>query len=63
LPAVVRALREAETALGQSGRVVLRYSGTEPKLRLLVEGQSEQTVQSGINRLKMAFAADLAAGA
>ncbi len=31
-------LREAESALKGKGRVMLRYSGTEPKARLLLEG-------------------------
>jgi len=44
LPAVTRALREAETALGKSGRVVLRYSGTEPLARVMVEAEKEEEV-------------------
>jgi phosphoglucosamine mutase len=31
-------LREAESTLNGKGRVMLRYSGTEPKARLLLEG-------------------------
>jgi phosphoglucosamine mutase len=45
LPEVARALKEAETALGDSGRVVLRYSGTEPKARVMVEAERSEDVE------------------
>jgi len=38
LPAVQAATRAAEETLGARGRVLVRYSGTEPKLRILLEG-------------------------
>jgi phosphoglucosamine mutase len=44
LPEVARALKEAESALGKSGRVVLRYSGTEPLARVMVEAEREADV-------------------
>lgn len=45
LPEVARALREAEVKLGDSGRVVLRYSGTEPLARVMVEAERDADVQ------------------
>jgi phosphoglucosamine mutase len=39
VPEVARALREAESALGSNGRIVLRYSGTEPLARVMVEAE------------------------
>jgi phosphoglucosamine mutase len=45
LPEVSRTLAEAEKALGNSGRVVLRYSGTEPLARVMVEAEHEDDVR------------------
>lgn len=39
LPLVQAAIREAESALAPRGRVLVRYSGTEPKVRVLLEGR------------------------
>ena len=45
LPEVAQALSEAESALGENGRVVLRYSGTEPLARVMVEAEHDSDVQ------------------
>jgi len=45
LPQVSRALSEARSALGENGRVVLRYSGTEPLARVMVEAEEDADVQ------------------
>jgi len=42
---VSRALAEAESALGDNGRVVLRYSGTEPLARVMVEAGTMRMLQ------------------
>jgi phosphoglucosamine mutase len=44
LPQVSRALAEAQSALGENGRVVLRYSGTEPLARVMVEAEHDSDV-------------------
>ncbi|OLC88449.1 MAG: phosphoglucosamine mutase [Acidobacteria bacterium 13_1_40CM_4_61_5] len=44
LPEVSRALAEARSALGENGRIVLRYSGTEPLARVMVEAEREADV-------------------
>ena len=38
LPEVVQAVKSVEARLGQTGRILVRFSGTEPKVRILVEG-------------------------
>jgi len=45
LPQVGAVLHEAEKALGSSGRVVLRYSGTEPLARVMVEAERDEDVR------------------
>jgi phosphoglucosamine mutase len=45
LPEVSRALAEAQSALGDNGRVVLRYSGTEQLARVMVEAEHDADVQ------------------
>ncbi|HKD51309.1 MAG TPA: phosphoglucosamine mutase [Candidatus Acidoferrum sp.] len=45
LPEVSRALAEAQSALGENGRIVLRYSGTEQLARVMVEAEHEADVQ------------------
>jgi phosphoglucosamine mutase len=44
-PAVAPAIAAVERALGERGRVVLRASGTEPLIRVMVEGEDAQAVE------------------
>src|ERR1700733_628123 len=45
IPEVAQALAEAQSALGDNGRIVLRYSGTEPLARVMVEAEHQADVQ------------------
>jgi phosphoglucosamine mutase len=53
LPEVLALVQQAQRDLGDLGRVLLRYSGTEPKVRLLIEGRDGAV----INRQADAIAA------
>lgn len=46
LPTVQQAIKHAEAAMGAEGRVLVRYSGTERKARVMVEGQDEKTIRA-----------------
>jgi phosphoglucosamine mutase len=48
---VQKVLREVEDSLGQKGRVLLRYSGTENFARVMVEGEREELVANTCQRL------------
>lgn len=54
------AVNAAETALGARGRVLLRPSGTEPVVRVMVEGENEGEVDSVLSALAEAVRLQLA---
>ncbi|HEX4936482.1 MAG TPA: phosphoglucosamine mutase [Gemmatimonadaceae bacterium] len=45
-PAVSDALRRVEGRLGGQGRLLVRYSGTEPLLRIMLEGKDQDEIQA-----------------
>jgi phosphoglucosamine mutase len=51
LPAVARTIDEAERALGERGRVLVRYSGTESFLRVMIEGEREPQIRDLAERI------------
>jgi phosphoglucosamine mutase len=51
LTGVQSLLKEAEQKLDGKGRVLLRYSGTEPKIRLLIEGREEDKINADADRI------------
>lgn len=62
LPLVTRSISEAENKLGASGRIVVRYSGTEPLARVMVEAESQADVDSFCASIASAIESSVGAG-
>ena len=60
-PGIQRAVRDAEAELGSGGRVLVRLSGTEALVRVMVEGVAEEQVNDLAGRI--ALAVERASGA
>ena len=59
LPAVAAEIRAAEDSFGDSGRVLVRFSGTEPLARVMVEGPELDRVEAFANRIASRIRAEL----
>jgi phosphoglucosamine mutase len=46
LPAVARVAKSVESRLAGQGRLLVRYSGTEPLLRVMIEGRNQDEIQA-----------------
>lgn len=57
LPQVQSAIHAAEEALAPRGRVLVRYSGTEPKVRILLEGREAGLLEDHADRIASALRA------
>ena len=51
LPAVAEEIRKAEDSLAGTGRVLVRFSGTEPLARVMVEAEDPGQVELFVNRI------------
>jgi phosphoglucosamine mutase len=61
LPRVAAASAEVERRLGADGRLVLRYSGTEPLARVMIEGPDDAVVDELGSHLAEAIRAEIGA--
>lgn len=59
LPGVQRVAREIEAELDSRGRLLLRYSGTEPLARVMIEGESDREIKTQADRLANAIRAEI----
>ena len=59
IDAVQRVVASVEAELGDEGRVVLRYSGTEDLCRVMVEGPTEDVVRQNTHRIRDVVASEI----
>jgi phosphoglucosamine mutase len=59
IPAVTERIRAAEEDLRDSGRVVIRYSGTEALARVMIEAENEEAMRRHANAIADAIKAEL----
>jgi len=45
-PAVIQQMKKVEKKLGEKGRLLVRFSGTEPLVRIMLEGENEKEIQA-----------------
>lgn len=55
IPAILQEVQDAEATLGNDGRVLVRYSGTENKARVMVEGKDADLIQEVATRIAARF--------
>lgn len=51
VPAVADAMSRVERQLGGGGRLLVRYSGTEPLLRIMIEGRDQRAIHAWANEI------------
>jgi len=59
MPDVKKAIDDVRLKLEHSGRVLVRYSGTESKVRIMVEGQDKSQIESDANYIADAIVKDI----
>lgn len=61
IPSIAKVRQQFETELGEDGRILLRYSGTEPLARVMVEGPDLDRIRAQAQTLADAIAAEIGA--
>jgi len=62
LSSVRAAVAEVEELLSQKGRLLLRYSGTEPLARVMIEGENQNEIEEYAARIARAIEGEIGAG-
>jgi phosphoglucosamine mutase len=61
LPGIDELIEEVQEELGDDGRVLLRYSGTEPLARVMVEGPDREMIETRAQRIAEVITAEIGA--
>jgi len=61
IPSIAKARQQFETELGEDGRILLRYSGTEPLARVMVEGPDADRIREQAQTLADLISAEIGA--
>jgi phosphoglucosamine mutase len=61
LPSVQQAAREVEDSLNGRGRLLLRYSGTEPLARIMIEGEDDSRIRRNAEKIAEAIRQEIGA--
>lgn len=59
LPLTSKLIKEAESTLGKEGRILVRYSGTEPVARVMVEGKDREKIEKIAKNISQAIKKEL----
>jgi phosphoglucosamine mutase len=59
MPKLSKLIHQVEKKLGKQGRVLVRWSGTEPKLRLMLEGPKKDQLKTMVKELAEAASQDI----
>ncbi len=60
VPAIADTMQKVEQGLAGNGRLLVRYSGTEPLLRIMLEGKDQGTIRAWADEIASAVRANLA---
>ena len=61
IPSVAEAMQDVERRLGGRGRLLVRYSGTEPLLRIMIEGQDDAEIHAWAEKIAHAVRQEIGA--
>jgi phosphoglucosamine mutase len=60
VPAIAETMKKVEQGLAGNGRLLVRYSGTEPLLRIMLEGKDDTEIRAWADEIATAVRANLA---